>query len=370
MPAAVAAGTAMRLNLDEPATHLADAGPALLLVTARSDIGDRVLADFDVPVAAVESGPISRSSLRAAASGVFGNVRGVAQALPVVSRFKPDVVVGAGGYASVPVVAAAAMLRTVGGLHGVKIVVMNPDVAPGLANRALSAVADEVWCAYAATQAHFPRKFVLTGTPVRPEFYALPPPADARKRLGLDPVRTTILVFGGSQGARTINVAASAMVARRRLPPSWQVLHIAGERDHEWMAAERNAERNDNRYVLLPYLAEMALAYAAADVALCRAGASTLAELATVGLPSILVPYPFAAEDHQRKNAEAFTAAGAATMIDDADLDPDSLYWKLIEVFADERPAAMQTAAKALARPHALSEMVERILTGRIGAGR
>jgi UDP-N-acetylglucosamine--N-acetylmuramyl-(pentapeptide) pyrophosphoryl-undecaprenol N-acetylglucosamine transferase len=133
------------------------------------------------------------------------------------------------------------------------------------------------------------------------------------------------------------------------------------------MATERNAEQNDNRYVLLPYLAEMALAYAAADVAICRAGASTLAELATVGLPSILVPYPFAAENHQRKNADAFETAGAAAILDDADLDPDSLYWKLVEVMSDQRLVTMRAAARKLGRPRALYDMVERILTGQIG---
>ena len=356
----------MRLRLDQPA-EVHDGTPELLLVTGRGDVDERMRGEFDVPIAQVDSRPISRSSLRAAAGGLFGNVRGVAQAMPLVSSFRPDVVIGAGGYASVPVVAAAAMLRGAGALRATRIAVMNPDVAPGLANRALATVADEVWCAYQATAPFFGRKFVLTGTPVRPEFYALMPPQDARKRLGLDPHRTTVLVFGGSQGARTINVAASALVARRRLPGAWQVLHIAGERDHEWMAAERSAEPNDNRYVLLPHLAEMALAYAAADVAVCRAGASTLAELATCGLPAVLVPYPYAAENHQRKNAEAFAGAGAAAIVDDADLDPDALYWKLVELIDDSRLAMMGTAARGLARPRALSDMVERILTGQVG---
>ena len=357
----------MQLLLDAPITY-ADTGAELLLVTARGDVDERLAKEFDIPIAAVDSRPISRTSLRAAASGVLGNVRGVAQAMPLVSNFRPEVVIGAGGYASVPVVAAAAMLRGAGTLRGARIAVMNPDVTPGLANRALATVADEVWCAYASTETFFGRKFVLTGTPVRPEFYAPLPAADARKRLGLSPDRKTILVFGGSQGARTLNVAASALVARRRLPADWQVLHIAGERDHEWMAAERAAEPNDNRYVLAPHLAEMALAYAAADVAVCRAGASTLAELATMGLPAILVPYPYAAENHQRKNAEAFAAAGAAVIVDDAELDADALYWKLIDVMPNMRRASMGAASKGLARPRALADMVERILTGAIGA--
>jgi len=135
------------------------------------------------------------------------------------------------------------------------------------------------------------------------------------------------------------------------------------------MAAERSTEPNDNRYVLLPHLAEMALAYAAADIAVCRAGASTLAELSTAGVASILIPYPHAAENHQRTNAGAFADAGAAIVMDDADLDPDALYWKLVDAMDPSKLAAMREAASGLARPRALADMVERILMRRIGTG-
>ena len=366
-PAPALAGTPLRLSLPTSGPQ-ADVVHDVLVVTGPGDVGAVIGREFDVPIATVESRPISRSSLRDAAGGLLGNMRGVAQAMPVVSNFKPDAVIGAGGYASVPVVAAAAMLRGTGGLRQTKIAIMNPDVTPGLANRALSAIADEVWCAYASTAPSFGRKFVLTGTPVRPEFYRMPAPDDARRRLGLEPGRKTILVFGGSQGARTINVAASALAARRRLPPDWQVFHIAGDRDHEWMSAERNAEPNDNRYVLVAHLAEMALAYAAADIVVARAGASTLAELATAGKPSILIPYPYAAEQHQRKNAQAFATAGAAEVIDDASLDHDALYWKLVELLDASKLAQMGRASAGLAQPNALSNMVERIVSGRIGS--
>jgi len=158
------------------------------------------------------------------------------------------------------------------------------------------------------------------------------------------------------------------MVARRRLPPGWQVLHLAGKRDFEWMSAERRAEQNSNRYVLEPYLEEMATAYAAADVAVCRSGASTLAELAVVGLPAILVPYPHATDDHQKINADVFAVAGAATVIENAKLDADALYWALEEIVKPDRLAAMKAAAHSLSQPRALFSMVERILDGRIGA--
>src|SRR5580704_678739 len=351
----------------ELALDLKDGAPTLLFVSSTGAFDAGMLADSHIPTATIKSSPLSRTSVFAAAAGLAGNTVGVAQAMPLVARFRPDVIVASGGYASVPVVTAASMLRLGRRLPGLKIALIEPNALPGVANRALSRAADEVWGAYADTAVYFPGKFVKTGVPVRPEFYAPIPKADARRRLGLDPGRLTVLVFGGSQGARTINVAVSAMVARRRLPPEWQVLHVTGKRDFEWMAAERKAEHNDNRYIAVGYLDDMALAHAAADVVVSRAGASTLAENAVSGLPALLVPYPHAAEDHQRKNAQVFATRGAAIIVEDAELDADSLYWALLDVMNDDKRASMSAAARGLSQPRALHHMVERILLGGIG---
>ncbi|HLJ84713.1 MAG TPA: UDP-N-acetylglucosamine--N-acetylmuramyl-(pentapeptide) pyrophosphoryl-undecaprenol N-acetylglucosamine transferase [Candidatus Eremiobacteraceae bacterium] len=345
-----------------------EGAPSILLVSSHAELDAGVLAETRIATARVASGPISRSSLIAAAGGLAANSVGVMQALPIVARFKPDVVIATGGYASVPVVAAAATLRTARRLPKVKIAIVEPNAMPGLANRTLAKVADEVWGTYAETGPYFPGKFVRIGTPIRPEFYAPPPKADARRRLNLDPDRRTLLVFGGSQGSRRINVAVSAMAARRRLPTDWQVLHVAGKRDFEWMAAERRSEPNDNRYVVLPYLDDMALGFAAADAIVSRAGASTLAEIAISGIASILVPYPHAAEDHQTKNAAAFVSRGAALVIADERLDADALYWALVELLDDDKRETMAAAARGLSQPRALHHMVERILTGGIGS--
>jgi UDP-N-acetylglucosamine--N-acetylmuramyl-(pentapeptide) pyrophosphoryl-undecaprenol N-acetylglucosamine transferase len=346
---------------------LHDGAPTLLFVSSTGALDAGMLADARIPTATVASSPLSRTSVFSAALGLAGNAVGVAQALPLVARFRPDVIIASGGYASVPVVSAAAMLRTARRLPGLKIALIEPNAMPGVANRALSRAADEVWGAYADTAAYFPGIFVKTGVPVRPEFYAPVAKADARKRLGLDPGRSTVLVFGGSQGARKINVAVSAMVARRRLPPEWQVLHVTGKRDYEWMAAERKAEHNENRYIAAAYLDDMALAHAASDVVVARAGASSLAEFAVSGLPALLVPYPHASEDHQRKNAQVFEARGAAIIIEDALLDADTLYWALLDIMNGDKRAAMGAAARGLSQPRALHQMVERILLGGIG---
>jgi UDP-N-acetylglucosamine--N-acetylmuramyl-(pentapeptide) pyrophosphoryl-undecaprenol N-acetylglucosamine transferase len=133
------------------------------------------------------------------------------------------------------------------------------------------------------------------------------------------------------------------------------------------MAAERKAEHNDNRYIAVGYLDDMALAHAAADVVVSRAGASTLAENAVSGLPALLVPYPHASEDHQRKNAQVFAARGAAIIVEDAELEADSLYWALLDIMTGDKRATMSAAARGLSQPRALHHMVERILLGGIG---
>lgn len=342
-------------------------GHELLFVGSRDGLEREIVADSGIPGAFVTSRPLAGSSPLRAAAALAACGLGAAQALPLLKRFAPDVVIAAGGYASAPVVTATAGLRAARLLSGTKIVLLEANAQPGLANRVLARLADEVWGGYVETAAFFPGKFVRTGVPVRPEFYTPPAQAQARLGLGLDAERSTILVFGGSQGARSINAATSAMVARRRLPRAWQVLHVTGKRDYEWMMAERKAEPNANRYHIRPYLADMARAYAAADVAVCRAGASTLAELAVAGVPAILIPYPFAAEDHQTKNAALFAGAQAAIVIEDTKLDADSLYWGLVAILDPSKLPVMREAVRRLAQPRALHAMVERILTSRIG---
>jgi UDP-N-acetylglucosamine--N-acetylmuramyl-(pentapeptide) pyrophosphoryl-undecaprenol N-acetylglucosamine transferase len=152
------------------------------------------------------------------------------------------------------------------------------------------------------------------------------------------------------------------MVSRRRLPPAWQILHLTGTRDYEWMTAERKREPNDNHYTLMPYLDRMALAYWAADLVLCRAGASTLAEVAVVGLPAIFVPYPHSSEEHQRANADYFVDRGAALTIMDGVLTPDSLYWMLVDSAEPEKLQSMSAALRRVARAGAVETMLSRLL--------
>jgi len=234
------------------------------------------------------------------------------------------------------------------------------DATPGLTARLVAPLVDEVWTTFPTATELFGRKAVQTGPPVRASLRAVKDAPSARERLGLDPDRTTILVMGGSLGARSINEAVAALVTRRTLQPDWQVLHVSGERDYAYMQAEERALAPGNQVVLVPYLADPADAYAAADVVVGRAGANTLAELAVTGTPAILVPYPHHKDQHQVRNAELFAAQGAAVVVPDAELDGDKLWWALRDVLETDRLRTMRSAARSLAPRDATAAMVAR----------
>jgi UDP-N-acetylglucosamine--N-acetylmuramyl-(pentapeptide) pyrophosphoryl-undecaprenol N-acetylglucosamine transferase len=205
-----------------------------------------------------------------------------------------------------------------------------------------------VWTTYAASTESFGRKTVVTGAPVRAALRGAIDPREARIRLELEPDGTTVVVMGGSQGARSINEAVAALVTRRTLPAGWQILHVSGERDYAYMEAEERHPAAGNRIRLVPYLDDPSDAYAAADVVVARAGASTLAELAATGTPAVLIPYPHAADQHQARNAELFAEAGAAVIVSDGELDGDALWWTLSRCVEPERNVVMRAAARSL----------------------
>lgn len=309
-----------------------------------------------VPSAALQRKP-SLGTLRTLAA----NLAGVAVALRELLRFKPLLVIATGGYVCFPVVVAARILRSLRLLRA-PIALLEINATPGLTNRLLAPLVDEVWATYEDSMRAFGAKTVVTGTPTRASLARLADRAVARERLGLDPARTTIVAMGGSQGARSINEAVAALVTRRTLPETWQVLHVSGERDHAYMEAEEREPAPGNRVRLVAYLEDPADAYAAADVVIARAGASTLAELARTGSPAILVPYPYAAEQHQARNAALFAEHGAAVVVDDGELDGDRLWWTLREVLDPQRNGAMRAAARSLAPDDAAAAIVARIL--------
>jgi len=279
---------------------------------------------------------------------------GFAQSLRLVRRFQPDAVLVTGGYVCVPVALAAKLL-------GVPVLIFLPDLEPGLAVRALSHLATRVVVSFPDAAKHFAEdKVVVAGYPVRAEFFAVNR-AEARRSFGLDEDVKTITVFGGSRGAHSINLALSQCL--EHLLEVCQVIHICGHLDAGWVM-ERRAQlpkRLRSRYRAYSYLhEEMPKALAAADLAVARAGAATLGEFPALGLPSILVPYPYAGR-HQELNADYLVSRGAAVKIADAELE-EKLLPTILELLDDEKALAeMGDRARALARPDAALRIAQEL---------
>ncbi len=261
----------------------------------------------------------------------------------VIQEFQADAVLGMGGFTSLPPVYAGHKL-------GLKTFIHDSNARPGRANVMTSRFCTRVFLGMTTAQAFFPkRETVTTGTPVRPEITTLPNREAAAASFGLDPTRPTIVVTGGSQGAHRLNELSAQAAAN--LPPDTQVLHIAGASDFQ-----RVSEIAQGRpgYKVLGFCDQMPSAYAIADLIIARSGASSMTEIASAGLPSILVPYPYAADDHQTRNAEVFARAGAATLVQESDLDAEKLAALAASILQDlPTHQSMAKAARALAVPDA-----------------
>jgi UDP-N-acetylglucosamine--N-acetylmuramyl-(pentapeptide) pyrophosphoryl-undecaprenol N-acetylglucosamine transferase len=287
--------------------------------------------------------------------GVVLTAPAILRSIAVIRRTRPRVVFATGGYVSTAAVVAAWLTRT-------PIVLFSPDVYAGKAVRALAPLANRIALTVPEAASTFPaRKSVVTGYPLR-HWFASASRVRGRERLGVKPDETLLVVFGGSLGARHINQATAA--ALPQLLTHSHVLHIAGEQRLSEAAAASMAIPPEvrARYHLVPYLhdQDMADALAASDLAICRSGASILAELPAVGTPAVLVPLPDQAV-HQRENAEYLVSHGAAILLDDGDLD-SFLQPTVSALLADPaRLAAMRTASAALARPRA-TETLARLI--------
>ena len=286
---------------------------------------------------------------------------GANQARAVLRDFMPQVVLSTGGYASFPVALAARSRR-------VPLAVYLPDLYPGWAVRAISRLAQRVAVTAIESLRRLPSgKSVVTGYPIRDEFWQASRTA-GRERLGLDHEEKVLFVSGASQGAHSINRAIASDLSG--LVQLCEVVHLCGHADEPWLSQIRNAlpDEQRDRYHLFAYMHdEMPWAMAAADLALCRSGASVLGELPAVGLPAILVPYPHAG-GHQRLNAAYMARNGAATVLDDGDLD--HLLPLVGELLHDDsRLRTMKEASRRMARPNAASR-IARILLDLAGEAR
>lgn len=256
-------------------------------------------------------------------------------ALTILRRFKADVVVGVGGYASLPMLVAAAINRT-------PVVLHEQNAWPGLANRLASRWAKRICVSMADVERLFPRcAVVMTGNPVRQDLFDCPPWKGEHPQL---------LVFGGSQGARALNRAVVEALPRlQQALPELSIVHQTGKAEMADVVTGYN-DRKFESVEITPFIDDMAAAYRKSQLVLCRAGATTIAELAACGRAAVLVPLPQAAADHQTRNAEVLAAHEAAVMMPQADLNGESLATQLIELFQQpERLVEMGQYARQLA---------------------
>ncbi|MDQ1728352.1 MAG: UDP-N-acetylglucosamine--N-acetylmuramyl-(pentapeptide) pyrophosphoryl-undecaprenol [Pyrinomonadaceae bacterium] len=290
-------------------------------------------------------GPVAR------ARGLLVLPKSFLAARSLIKSFQPDVVIGAGGYVSGPVVLTAALLR-------LPTLVMESNALPGWTNRVLARFVDKAAVSFEAALPFFRGKAVVTGNPVRREFFEIP----ERKRPDEDG-EFSVLVFGGSQGAHAINEAMiTALPLLASLSDRLRLRHQTGEADFARVNAAYLSVGWGERAVVTRYIDDMVAAFAEVDLVICRAGATTSAELVAAGKASLMIPFPRAADDHQRKNAEALERAGAARMILQQDLSGARLAREITTLANEpEKVATMAQAASKLARGDAAIAVVDLI---------
>ncbi len=304
----------------------------------------------------VQSGPLHGVPLTRIIISLFKLAWGTLQAGQLISRYRPDALFLTGGWVTFPVALACWLRR-------IPVAIFLPDIEPGLAIKALSRLARVIYATTAQSGAYFPAgKVIETGYPLRTEVLSATRAAGIT-HFELDPMRRTLLVFGGSRGARSINQALGTILSEL-LSYGVQIIHISGELDWPNVQAAHDALPADLQahYHTFPYLHEdMGLALAAADLVVSRAGASTLGEFSYFGLPSILVPYPFAWR-YQKVNADWLVERGAATRLNDEAMAAELLP-TIRALFNDSvRLDAMKRAAKSLGRPDSAAEIAQHLM--------
>jgi UDP-N-acetylglucosamine--N-acetylmuramyl-(pentapeptide) pyrophosphoryl-undecaprenol N-acetylglucosamine transferase len=323
----------------------------VLFVGTAQGLEARVLPQLGLPLELIDISGLVGKQLLAKLALLPKLLLSVRQSMQIIDRFQPDVVIGVGGYASGPVALAAKK-------KGYPLLLHEQNAWPGLTNRILGRWADKICVSFKETRSAFNHKQTLiTGNPVRKELTRTMPPAEGTP---------TLLVFGGSRGARAIN---QAVLRGLPLLQDWRgrlrIIHQTGSEDLESVqTGYRDAGWEDVE--VSPFIDDMAAAYSRAHLVLCRAGATTIAELTSCGRPAILVPYPYAAGDHQSVNARSLAKRGAALMLPQSDLTAENLARLLGNLLNDrERLLDMAGVARSLGKPDAAVRILEqcRLLT-------
>jgi UDP-N-acetylglucosamine--N-acetylmuramyl-(pentapeptide) pyrophosphoryl-undecaprenol N-acetylglucosamine transferase len=316
------------------------AAEVLFIGTARG-IENRLVPGAGFQLRLVQVGGLNRVSLTTRLKTLFDLPRAVWESRRILSEFRPDVAIGVGGYASGPAMLAALLRR-------VPTLVFEPNFVPGFANRLVAPLVSGAAVHFAETGRHF-RHCQVTGVPVREAFFHI-----ANRPANIEP---TLLVFGGSQGAHALNqVVMDSVADLRARVPGIHIVHQTGERDYnDAQAAYANLAGSVEVH---RFIDDMPGGFARADLLICRSGASTVAEVTAAGKPAIFVPFPRAADDHQKRNAEALERAGAAAMLEESKLNRATLVEVVSSLFSDpSRLQKMGEAARKLSHPDAARDI-------------
>lgn len=304
-------------------------------------------AGFELSI--IDSAGLKNVGATARVRGLMVLPKSFLAARSLIKAFRPDVVIGAGGYVSGPVVLTAALLK-------LPTLVMESNALPGWTNRVLARFVDKAAVSFDAALPYFRGKAVVTGNPVRREFFEIP----TRTR---EQGQFSILVFGGSQGAHAINEAMiAALPSMESLKGVLRITHQTGEADFDRVNSGYIDAGWGERASVRKYIDNMVAAFADVDLVVCRAGATTTAELIAAGKASVMIPFPLAADDHQRKNAEALEREGAGGMILQQDLSGERLAEEIVTLASEpERITTMEQAARKLARGDAAAAVVDMV---------
>ncbi len=326
-----------------------DANSKVHFVGTARGLETRLVPQAGFELSLIESAGLKNVSLGARMKGIAILPKSFFSARRLMRMFQPDVVVGAGGYVSGPVVLTAALLNR-------PTLVMESNALPGWTNRMLARFVDRAAVSFEQALPYFRGKAKVTGNPVRRAFFEIPP---KQREMG----KFSLLVFGGSQGARAINEAMVAALPKlKSIPIELHIKHQTGPADFEKVKAAYDAAGWNERADVRSYIDNMMADFGEADLVLCRAGATTTAELIAAGKASIMVPFPFAADDHQRKNAEALQAGGASRMILQQELSGERLATEIERLV--QTPAEidfMEAASRKLAHGDAAAAAVNMI---------
>ena len=314
--------------------------------TARG-LENKLVPEAGLELSLIDSAGLKNVGVAARARGLLVLPKSLHQARALIKEFRPDVVIGAGGYVSGPVLLTASFAK-------LPTLVMESNALPGWTNRVLARFIDKAAVSFEAALPFFGGKGVVTGNPVRREFFEI-------REKQRDPSRLSVLIFGGSQGAHAINQAmVDALPMLGEVKNKLRVTHQTGEADYDQVSSGYANESWSSQADVRKYIDNMVAAFAEVDLVICRAGATTTAELIAAGKASLMIPFPFAADDHQRKNAEAMEAAGAGKMILQQDLSPQRLASEIATLVGEpEKVTAMEHAARRLSRGDAAAKVVD-----------